>query len=53
MNKNIGIITEQGFVEGKGLGWNPISEKSLNNSSDKKKRKTESDEKSNNKDSKK
>lgn len=52
MSKNIGIITEQGFVEGKGLGWNPISEKSLDNTS-KKKKKAELDEKSDNKDSKK
>ena len=53
MNKNIGIITEQGFVEGQGLGWTPISEKSLNNSSTKKKKESEFDEKSDNKDNKK
>ena len=26
MGKNIGVITEQGFVEGKGLGFRPVSQ---------------------------
>ena len=29
-NKNIGVITEQGFVAGNGLGFNPVNEKDLN-----------------------
>lgn len=29
-NKNIGVITEQGFVAGNGLGFNPINENELN-----------------------
>lgn len=29
-NKNIGVITEQGFVEGSGLGFAPIAENELN-----------------------
>lgn len=29
MGKNIGVLTEQGFVEGSGLGFNPINENEL------------------------
>lgn len=41
-NKNIGVISEQGFVAGNGLGFNPLNEEDLNaiedeNSSDPKK----------------
>lgn len=28
-NKNVGVITEQGFVAGQGLGFNPVSNKEL------------------------
>lgn len=28
-NKNIGIVTEQGFVAGLGLGFNPVNNKEL------------------------
>ena len=28
-NNNIGIITEQGFVAGNGLGFNPLNEQDL------------------------
>ena len=28
-NDNVGIINEQGFVAGNGLGFNPINEKDL------------------------
>ena len=29
-NKNVGVITEQGFVAGQGLGFNPVKESELN-----------------------
>lgn len=29
-NKDVGVITEQGFVEGNGLGYIPIKEEELN-----------------------
>lgn len=29
-NKNVGVITEQGFVAGSGLGFSPIKENELN-----------------------
>ena len=29
-NNNIGVITEQGFVAGNGLGFNPVNEEDLN-----------------------
>ena len=29
-NKNIGVITEQGYAAGMGLGFNPVDEKDLN-----------------------
>lgn len=48
MSKNIGVITEQGFVAGNGLGFNPISENKLK----KKDLKPKTNEKSNNKDNK-
>lgn len=28
-NNNVGVITEQGFVAGNGLGFNPLSEQDL------------------------
>ncbi len=33
---NIGVITEQGFVAGNGLGFDPVNEKDLNRKDDKK-----------------
>lgn len=30
-NNNIGVITEQGFVAGEGLGFEPVKEEDLNN----------------------
>lgn len=32
-NNKPGVITEQGFVAGSGLGFNPINEKELNKDS--------------------
>ena len=29
-NKNIGVITEQGYAVGQGLGFNPFNENELN-----------------------
>jgi hypothetical protein len=40
---DIGVITEQGFVAGSGLGFNPVQENELN-PSDKKKDNTKKDE---------
>lgn len=48
MGKNIGVITEQGFVAGNGLGFSPIAENKLK----KKDLKSKTDEKTNNKESK-
>ena len=37
-NKNIGVIVEQGFVAGQGLGYNPVN---INNNSDDDKKEAE------------
>lgn len=46
-NKNIGVISEQGFVAGMGLGFNPLKENELN--PDTKIKKISDDEKDNQK----
>lgn len=33
--KNYGVLNEQGFVAGSGLGFNPIKESELNNNEEK------------------
>ena len=35
-NKNIGVITEQGYVAGNGLGFNPLKKKEVKSLEDKK-----------------
>ena len=46
-NKNIGVLTEQGYVAGSGLGFNPVKESELNPS-----KKKEKDKNTSNKDKK-
>lgn len=50
MSKNIGVITEQGFVAGNGLGFSPIAEnklkkKDLKDKNNKKSKNTENKDK--------
>lgn len=45
-NNNIGVLTEQGFVAGNGLGFNPIKENELQNDPSKEKS-TDGDKKKN------
>ena len=43
--KSYGVITEQGFVAGTGLGFQEVSEEALNKKKDKKKEKLKDTEK--------
>lgn len=45
MPNNIGVINEQGFVAGNGLGFNPINEKDLNKTSKEKNEKSDESKK--------
>ena len=43
--KQIGVITEQGFVMGDNLGFKPVKENQLNNNNNSSKEKKEDDKK--------